>query len=85
MIVSLLSAALLILTVLVGLMYLQVSSLTKDVVFLAEEIDHLFDQLEEEPDYGSSTEGPIDLIRLSDGLCPAAVSRGREEGDSEVH
>ena len=85
MIVSILSGALLILTVIVGLMYLQVSQLTKDVVFLAEEIDHLFDQLEEEPDYGSSTEGPIDLIRLSDGLCPAAVSRGREEGDSEVH
>lgn len=85
MIVSLLSGALLVLTIVVGLMYLQVSSLTKDVEFLAEEIDHLFDQLEEEPLHGTSTEGCIDLIRLSDGLCPATVPRGREEGDSEVH
>lgn len=85
MITSLLFGTLLILVVINAFMFMQVSSLTKDVGFLAQEIDYIFDQIEEGPHDGTSLEGSIDLVRLADGLGNESVSGPSEKGDSEVH
>ena len=85
MITYLLFGALLILVVINAFMFMQVSSLTKVVGFLAQEIDCIFDQLEDEPNDGTGTEGPIDLIRFSDELGPEFVIRSSKKGDSDVH
>ena len=84
MITYLLFGALLILVVINAFMFMQVSSLTKDVGFLAQEIDFILDQIEG-PHDGTSTEGSIDLVRRADGLGHESVSGPSKKGDSEVH